>query len=178
MYGKISHCSLSLSLSLSLSFRFIDDLLCFNNSDLVSKYVHTIYPRELILNKTNENDQKCTFLDIDMNIEQGQINTKLYNKRDDFNFKIISFPEMSSNIHFRRTHGVFLSQLIRYSKVFKESILFNNRTKNLANKLIRQGFSKTILRRKFSYFFDKFYHLVKKYNSSRKICMDAIFQSV
>jgi hypothetical protein len=30
--------------------------------------------------------------------DSGQLSTKIYDKRDDFNFKIINFPNMCSNI--------------------------------------------------------------------------------
>ena len=30
--------------------------------------------------------------------DSGQISSKIYDKRDDFNFKIINFPNMCSNI--------------------------------------------------------------------------------
>ena len=46
----------------SKCFRYIDDLLCFNNNNLVMEKVHEIYPPELVLKKTNPNDQSCTFL--------------------------------------------------------------------------------------------------------------------
>ncbi len=157
-------------------FRYIDDLLCLNNNNLLSKYIKEIYPAELILNQTNKNDKSCNFLDISMEIKHRKINTVLYDKRDDYKFNIVSFPQMSSNIHFKRTHGVFVSQLIRYSKVNMNTADFLNITKRLTHKLIRQGFYAKFLRKKFSYFFDKYYHMVKKYNLSKKKCMIKIFE--
>jgi heme oxygenase len=35
---------------------------------------------------------------------------------DDFNFKIIHFPNMSSNIPASPAYGVYISQLIRYAR--------------------------------------------------------------
>jgi hypothetical protein len=37
-------------------------------------------------------------------------------KRDDFNFKIINFPNMRSNISASPAYGVYISQLIRYAR--------------------------------------------------------------
>ena len=156
-------------------FRYIDDLLCLNNDKLLSKYIHEIYPKELILNRTNEHEKACTFLDINMDIRERQIHTQLYDKRDDFKFQIVSFPQMSGNIHFKRTHGVFVSQLIRYSRVYMDRKGFMDRTKRLAKQLIRQGFAERLLKIKFSYFFDKHFHLVEKYDISKKECMQHIF---
>ena len=36
--------------------------------------------------------------------------------RDDFNFPILNFPFICSNIPTALTHGIYISQLIRYSK--------------------------------------------------------------
>ena len=40
----------------------------------------------------------------------------LYDKRDAFPFDVVSFPHTTSNIHFRRAHGVFVAQLVRDSQ--------------------------------------------------------------
>ena len=83
-----------------------------------------IYPPELVLKKTNLNDQSCTFLDIGAKIVDHSIHTTLYDKRDDFNFAINSLPILTGNIHKRRSHGVLVSQLIRYSKVCMKAVDF------------------------------------------------------
>jgi hypothetical protein len=44
------------------------------------------------------------------------LSTKVYDKRDDFNFKIITFPNMCSNIPASPEYGVYISQLIRYAR--------------------------------------------------------------
>ena len=40
----------------SNSYRYIDDLLTFNNYTLMDEYKHRIYPKELILNKESDED--------------------------------------------------------------------------------------------------------------------------
>jgi hypothetical protein len=40
----------------------------------------------------------------------------LYDKRDDFNFPIVNFPFICSNIPAAPAYGVYISQLIRYSR--------------------------------------------------------------
>ena len=39
-----------------------------------------------------------------------------YDKRDDFNFPIVDFPFISSNIPTYPAYGVHISQLMRYSR--------------------------------------------------------------
>jgi hypothetical protein len=48
--------------------------------------------------------------------DSGQLSTKIYDKRDDFNFKITNFPNMCSNIPASPAYGVYISQLIRYAR--------------------------------------------------------------
>ena len=42
--------------------------------------------------------------------------TKLFDKRYDFNFPIVNFPFICSNIPAAPAYGVYMSQLIRYSR--------------------------------------------------------------
>jgi hypothetical protein len=43
--------------------------------------------------------------------DSGQISTKIYDKRDNFNFKIINFPNKWNNIPASPAYGVCISQL-------------------------------------------------------------------
>ena len=56
---------------------------------------------------------------IDLHLEidsEGRLRTKLYDKRDDFNFPIVNFPFICSNIPAALAYGVYISQMIRYSR--------------------------------------------------------------
>ena len=54
--------------------------------------VSQIYPIELQLNKANPSDTEAPFLDFDLAITNGKVSTKIYDKREDFNFEIVNFP--------------------------------------------------------------------------------------
>jgi hypothetical protein len=50
---------------------------------------------ELEVKETTDTALSASFLDIYLEFDDsGQISTKIYDKRDDFNFKIINFPNM------------------------------------------------------------------------------------
>ena len=49
-------------------------------------------------------------------ISEGWIRTILYDKRVDFNFLIVNFPYIRSNIPATPAYGVYISQLIWYSR--------------------------------------------------------------
>jgi hypothetical protein len=54
----------------------------------------------------------ASFLDLYLEFDDsGQLSTKIYDKQDDFNFKIINFPNMCSNIPASPAYGVYFSQL-------------------------------------------------------------------
>ena len=66
--------------------------------------IQDIYPSELQLKKTTESATALSYLDIFITIEHGKYSTTLYDKKDSFQFQIVNFPDMSSNI----PYGVFI----------------------------------------------------------------------
>ena len=54
--------------------------------------VSQLYPSELQLNKANTSDTKVAFLGLHLSISNDIVSTKIYNKRDDFDFEIVNFP--------------------------------------------------------------------------------------
>ena len=70
----------------------------------------------------------------------GQLHTSIYDKRDDFNFHITNFPFVSSNIPSSPAYGVFISQLIRYSRACSSYECFILRARRLSSKLLKQGY--------------------------------------
>ena len=73
------------------SSRYLDDILNINNvyfNNMVSK----IYPSELQINKANTSDTEAEFFDWHLSISKDIVSTKIYDKRDDFDFEIVNFP--------------------------------------------------------------------------------------
>ena len=84
------------------TFRYIDDLLALNNPHFV-KSIGKIYPPQLEL---TEGPITC---DLNISISGHRFHTDLYDKRDAFNFHIVNFPHMVSNIPTKPAYGVFIS---------------------------------------------------------------------
>ena len=58
----------------------------------------------------------ASYLDRHLEINsENWLRTQLYDKRDDFNFPIVNFPFICSNIPSASAYAVYISQLIRYS---------------------------------------------------------------
>jgi hypothetical protein len=64
---------------------------------------------------------------------------------DDFNFKIINFPNMCSIIPASPAYGVYISQLIRYARASSNYSDFLKRHLYLRNRLLDQGYKKICL---------------------------------
>ena len=56
--------------------------------------VSQIYHSELQLNKANASDTEAAFLDLHLSIFNDIVSTKIYDKRDDFDFEIVNFLTM------------------------------------------------------------------------------------
>jgi hypothetical protein len=98
------------------TFRYIDDVLSINNSQFHS-YVNSIYPNELEIKDTTECSTSASCLDVLLKLDtNSKITTQLYDKRDYFNFFIVNFPYLCSNIPVSPAYGVYISQLIRYAR--------------------------------------------------------------
>ena len=70
--------------------RYIDDVLSINNSRF-AEFLPLIYPPELEVIETTDTASSASFLDLYLEFDDsGQISTKIYYKRDDFNFKATS----------------------------------------------------------------------------------------
>ena len=66
---------------------------------------------------TTDTASSASFLDLYLEFDDsGKLSTKIYDKWDDFNLKIINFPNMCSNIPASPAYGVCISQLIRYAR--------------------------------------------------------------
>jgi len=131
------------------SARYIDDLLTINNDGLMKKYMKDMYPAELELTHENsKNDKSASYLDLQLDVLNGEIVTSLYDKRDDFPFKIVNFPDLSGNIPQDGSYGVFIAQTLRYAKACAKYTDFITRTLMLKTQLIKQNFHAKVLDRK------------------------------
>ena len=123
------------------TFRYMMDLLNSENNFLDSM-VNSIYPSELQLNKANKymSDTEASFLNLYLSISDSFIKTKIYDKRDDFEFDIVNFPLLDVDVPRSTSYCVCISQLIRFARVSSHVYDFNTRNKVLTAKLLRQGY--------------------------------------
>ena len=129
--------------------RYLDDLL---NIDIpyFEQMVGHIYPTELQLNKANYSDTEAPFSDLNLLITNGIVSSKLFDKRDDYNFEIVNFLFLDGDIPRSPSYGVYISQLIRFARVCSNADDFNNRNLFLTAKLLKRGYRYHKTRKAFS----------------------------
>ena len=81
-----------------------------------------IHPSELQLNKANFSDTETSFLDLHLSISDGFVKTKIYDKRDDFEFDIVNFSFQDGYVTRWTSYGVYISHLIRFAAMLKTLI--------------------------------------------------------
>ena len=155
-----------LAQTFNFSFRYIDDVLSLNNSRF-GDYLHLIYPNELEIKDTTDTTKSASYLDLHLEIDsRGRLQTKLYDKRDDFTFPIVNFPFLCSNIPAAPAYGVYISQLIRYSRACDQYHDFLDRAQLLTNKLLKQGYVAPRLKSSLQKFYGRHHELVERYGIS------------
>ena len=136
------------------------------DNNFFDSMVNRIYPSELQLNKANVSD--TSFLDLHSSISDGFVQTKIYDKRDNFDFDIVDFPFLDGDVPRLTSYGVYISQLIRFARVSSRVDDFNSRNKVLTAKLLRQGYRYHKIRKAFSKFYRRHFDIVSKYNVGLK----------
>ena len=145
---------------------YIDDVLSLNNSR-IGDFVDCIYSIELEIKHTTDTDMSASYLDLHLAIDsEGRLRTKLYDKRDDFNFPIVNFPFICRNIPAAPAYGVYISRLIEYSRACGSYHDFLDRGLLLTRKLLNQGFLLAKLKSSLRTFFDRHHDLVDRYGIS------------
>jgi hypothetical protein len=106
----------NLARSFNFTFSYTDDVLSLNNSRF-GVFIDRIYPIELEVTDTTDIGRSASYLDLHPKFDsEGRLRTKLYDKRDDFNFPIVNFPSICSNIPPAPAYGVYIFQMIRHSR--------------------------------------------------------------
>ena len=150
----------------NLSYRYIDDLISFNNRRF-KELISNIYPKELTISETTESTSVVSYLDlVFIRDKSNNITTKLYDKRDAFGFHFVNFPFMSRNIPSAPAYGVYVSQLIRYAHCCSNYSDFLLCHKALVTRLLSQGYKVDRFSNTFKKFYGRHTDLVGQYKKN------------
>ena len=78
-------------------------------------------------------------MDLNLSLSDGFVMTKIYDKRDDFDFDTVNIPFLDGDVPCSTSCGVYISQLIRFARVSSHVNDINTRNMILTAKTSRQG---------------------------------------
>ena len=93
----------------------------------------------------------------------GRLQTKFYDKYDDFIFPIVILPHLSTNITVAPAYRIYISQLICYSRVCAQCIAFLDRARLLTQKLLQQDYVVPRLKTSLQICYVRHHELVGRY---------------
>ena len=114
--------------------RYLDGILNIDNV-YFDNMVSQMYSLELHLNKANTSATEAAFLDLHLSISNDIVSSKIYDKRDDFDFEIVNIPILDGDVPRFTSYGVYISQLIRFARVSSHVADFNTRNTFITQKL-------------------------------------------
>ena len=71
-----------------------------------------------------------------MSITNDIVSSRIYDKRDDFNFELVNFPFLDGNVPLSPSYGVYISQFIRLARMYSNVDDLNSRKLFLTTKLL------------------------------------------
>ena len=119
--------------------RYIDDLVAPNDDNAFHNSFLEIYPAELTLNKENEVNTAATFLDLDIEIIDNKFVTKIFDKRDSYEFDIVRLPHKSSNIPYKMFYNTLGAEFLRVCRATSNYQPFKSSSISLIRRVKRQG---------------------------------------
>ena len=142
--------------------RYLDDIINISNV-YFDNMVSQIYPSELQLNKTNASDTEAAYLDMHLSISNDIVSTKIYDKREDFDLGIVHFLFLDGDVPRSTSYGVYISQLIRFTRASSYVADFNTFNKLLTQKLLKQVYRYRKLPKHFQKIYRRYYDLISKF---------------
>ena len=120
---------------------------CWFWNKALYKLIDILYPPELTLSRTDKDGIQADYLDLDISISgNGFFNCDLFDKRDDFKFKVINYPCLNfSNIPVQPAYGIYLSQLLRICRICSDINNFYIAISKITKEFLLKGFNKCIL---------------------------------
>ena len=99
----------------NLTSRYTDDLISINDPRF-KQFLKDIYPEELVVSETTESSNAVSYLNLLMDISDGDFVCSIFDKRNLFDFHVVNFPDFFGNTPIAPAYDTYISQLIRYSR--------------------------------------------------------------
>ena len=122
---------------LQFSVRYIDDIATFGSESMKELYKY-IYPDSLPLSFDDTSTGVGHYLDLLINRNDHSVT--LFDKRNDFKFEVIRFPDRTSNQPFRLGLNVLYAQAIRVARICSTTEEFKRNMEILIELMISKGY--------------------------------------
>ena len=129
--------------------------MTLNDRGAFNRSSENIYPRELSLSRTDRGSVEADYLDMFIDFKEDFYKIKLFDKRDNFTFKVINYPCMKySNVPILPSYGIYLSQILRICRICTNIDNFKVAMQKLSQDFLNKGFEKGHLTKYFQKFID------------------------
>ena len=125
--------------SLQHTVRYIDDVATFG-TERMKDHFKDIYPQSLPLSFDDTSTGVGHYLDL--NIDRNTGSVELYDKRRDFDFGVIRFPEKCSNQPARMGLNVLFAQAIRIARICSDRGNFLTNMSILVDTIRDRGYNR------------------------------------
>ena len=164
MTSLIREKKFNLAKLLSHNTRYVDDLGTLNYLHF-ERLISRIYPSDLRMERSGEDNKNVNYLDVNLIIHpDGNTETVLYNKLNDFNFPVVMFTFPHGNMPVKVGYNVFYSQVLRYSNICSHLASFLKEVNTLFRLLTARAYDARTLKRNFSHLLQKRPEILLKYN--------------
>jgi len=153
---------MNLAKLLSNNGRYVDDLCVFNYLNFAN-LISDIYPEDLVMERSGDNNKDINYLDIRIKICNGNISTEVYNKVEDFNFPVVMYTFPNGNMPVNIGYNVFYGQLLRYSNICSHVSSFVFSSNKLYCTLVSRSYNHWQLVLKFRTLLRNHPHILLKY---------------
>lgn len=125
--------------------RYIDDICvinCPNFMDLAA----VIYPSQIVINRTNPDEERANFLDLSISIKSSATTGRkychfnLYDKTRDFNFRVLKFGSAISNVYTGLGYSTFVGQTIRAGRICSDKSDFITNVRKIAAEILAKNY--------------------------------------
>ena len=101
---------------------------------------------------------------MNIQISDGKFDYKLYDKRRDYNFNVISLPNLKSNVPISAAYSVIYSQILRYFEATNNIVEFYYSLSTLKTKMRKQNFNEHGIVKQINKFFNTMnYEFIAKF---------------
>ena len=121
------------------SFQFIDELLSVNDDSTLEQQRKDIYPTELEVKKENNSNSCASFLDIYIYVEKGELQTRLFDKGDNFGVNIVRMPFHCYNFSSKLFYASIGAEFLNISRATSKREDLSRTCNQLLSRMLQQN---------------------------------------